>query len=449
MMSAHASLTTGDSLYVDGLYECAIDHYTSAICLSDERHVDDPDNADKPKTDRLTLRFLSLSHRSSAHYFLSQYKASFSDAREAISLIDINRHDFERKNAPSGKLRYEQVAACHDRAARCAMALKEGEWTNEARGHWENAMTLAAMVENGEALVERYQLCIETLDVNTDSVEEKAKAKTVESAAKTEASSPVSKTITTEAAPLPTSKTATAAPSKSSSAQTPKYQYYQDDSWMKIQIMEPNLSSESCTVSIEPTSINVTVTKSRTTYTVIHGDLYESVVVDRCRTIFKDEKVLIKLKKVKSGDWYALLDDKNKKKKAPVEEEATASTASEEKTAESESIDESTNAKKTMPRPYASTKDWDAINRSLTQAEEAENPEGDEALNKLFKQIYANASEDTRRAMVKSMQTSGGTVLSTNWDEVSKADYEKERVAPKGMEWKNYEGDKLRMKEDD
>jgi suppressor of G2 allele of SKP1 len=38
--------------------------------------------------------------------------------------------------------------------------------------------------------------------------------------------------------------------------------------------------------------------------------------------------------------------------------------------------------------------------------------------------------------MVKSMQTSGGTCLSTNWNEVEKTDYEKERQAPKGMEWK-------------
>lgn len=31
---------------------------------------------------------------------------------------------------------------------------------------------------------------------------------------------------------------------------------------------------------------------------------------------------------------------------------------------------------------------------------------------------HLQADEDTRRAMVKSFQTSGGTVLSTNWDEV-------------------------------
>jgi len=70
-------------------------------------------------------------------------------------------------------------------------------------------------------------------------------------------------------------------------------------------------------------------------------------------------------------------------------------------------------------------KDWSQL-EAEADAEEAK-PEGEEALMSLFRNIFKGGSEETRKAMVKSFQTSGGTVLSTNWGEVEKTDYEKEK----------------------
>jgi len=81
---------------------------------------------------------------------------------------------------------------------------------------------------------------------------------------------------------------------------------------------------------------------------------------------------------------------------------------------------------------------WNKLDAEQKKEEEELKPEGQDAMDKLFKQIFRDATDDTRRAMMKSYQTSGGTVLSTNWDEVGKTDYEKNITPPKGMEVRHY-----------
>ncbi|VDO27631.1 unnamed protein product [Brugia timori] len=69
-------------------------------------------------------------------------------------------------------------------------------------------------------------------------------------------------------------------------------------------------------------------------------------------------------------------------------------------------------------------------------AKEADDDEEKGDVNVLFQKLYKDADDDTRKAMVKSYTESGGTVLSTNWKEISKK--RTEVRPPDGMEFKKW-----------
>jgi len=109
----------------------------------------------------------------------------------------------------------------------------------------------------------------------------------------------------------------------------PKYQYYQSDAVMTISILESNVQPENLSVKYGGKSDHLTVILSKlnhsssstnnhnhdaspdthslyTDFTVICGTLFDAVDVPKCTIKFKDEKVLIKLKKKQKGDWHEL-----------------------------------------------------------------------------------------------------------------------------------------------
>lgn len=94
------------------------------------------------------------------------------------------------------------------------------------------------------------------------------------------------------------------------------------------------------------------------------------------------------------------------------------------------------NVPKVNVPPPIHKQNWDKIAKEVEKNEESE-AQSEEALNQLFKKIYSNASPEVQKAMNKSFSESGGTVLSTNWDEVSKGKVDVK--PPDGTEFRKWD----------
>ncbi|KAK7207040.1 SGS-domain-containing protein [Myxozyma melibiosi] len=100
---------------------------------------------------------------------------------------------------------------------------------------------------------------------------------------------------------------------------------------------------------------------------------------------------------------------------------------------------EASSAPPALPSAYPSSKgakDWDKVVVEEI-GDKQEEVEGGDPASFFFKKLYADADEDTRRAMMKSYVESNGTALSTNWSEVKKETMK--TSPPSGMEAKNWD----------
>ncbi|KAL6447346.1 hypothetical protein ACFW04_001522 [Cataglyphis niger] len=182
-----------------------------------------------------------------------------------------------------------------------------------------------------------------------------------------------------------------------------KHDWYQTETHVIVTILAKN--TENVKVAYEENALSVSAKLPSGNEYSLELDLAHPIVVEQCTHKVWPSKIEIKLKKQDDLRW-AILEGN------PVEQ----------------------NKVKPIPNVY---RDWDKVEKEIEKQEAAEQPEGDAAINALFQQIYGKGSDEVRRAMNKSFLESGGTVLSTNWEEVGHGTVE--RKPPDGMEWKSWD----------
>jgi suppressor of G2 allele of SKP1 len=222
-----------------------------------------------------------------------------------------------------------------------------------------------------------------------------------------------------------------------------KHQWYQSQTHVTIEVLAKGVDPEAVEFDLRPDAIRVTVRAYSASSSPSDPPPYElslrlfgDVAPERSECKVTPAKLEMRLEKAEAIQWTDL-----------TREAREAGGENARPTQPNNFSDPSRFASGGAPRAYPSSfsasarqrapTDWDALEAELKAEEAEEKPEGDAALNKLFQDIYGKADDDTRRAMNKSFQESGGTVLSTNWGEIGAKKTEVQ--PPTGMEAREYE----------
>ncbi|XP_076822820.1 protein SGT1 homolog [Clavelina lepadiformis] len=193
----------------------------------------------------------------------------------------------------------------------------------------------------------------------------------------------------------------------------PRYDWYQTDSHVVVSILVKKLAKEHVTASYDSQSLRVRIFPPDQAEMRLDLFLSNQVIPEKCHTKVSPSKVECKMAKSESSRWPSL---------------------------EGDGTIEAVPVNPVQVHQYPSSahyRNWDKLVCDIKEEEKNEKPEGEAALNQLFQQIYRDGSDETRKAMNKSFMESGGTVLSTNWNEIGKDKVDVK--PPDGMEYKKYE----------
>ncbi|KAG0243005.1 SGS domain-containing protein [Mortierella sp. GBAus27b] len=208
------------------------------------------------------------------------------------------------------------------------------------------------------------------------------------------------------------------APVATPSAFRARHEWYQNDEFVTITIFIKGIKDHNL-VQVDFTTTTLSVSVKMPTgsdYSLELDPLSHPIVLGKGNSEYTvlNSGIEIRLKKALTGlRWGALEgDDANASSMATINAAATPA----------------------YPTSSKKAKNWDALEKEASKEEDK--ADGDKALNQLFAQIYKDADDNTKRAMMKSFTESNGTCLSTNWDEVSKGTVETR--PPEGMVAKKY-----------
>lgn len=221
----------------------------------------------------------------------------------------------------------------------------------------------------------------------------------------------------------------------------PRYDYYQTPTHVILAVYIKGQSPDQVSVSYTPTTIVIVLPdddgplKKRVKFDPLYAPIHPDQTTHRVLS----SKIEIKLAKATADNWAGILSTGSQSPNLinpPASFQPASSTLPPAVPAETAAPAVSPDT--ATPGPSGRTskpkKNWDKIEDQDDEDGGSKDPNagGDAALQKLFSSIYANASDDTKRAMIKSFTESGGTTLSTDWDSIGK---EKTPIRPpEGME---------------
>eukprot|EP01090_Pellita_catalonica_P016108 TRINITY_DN4536_c0_g1_i1.p1 TRINITY_DN4536_c0_g1~~TRINITY_DN4536_c0_g1_i1.p1 ORF type:complete len:395 (+),score=110.56 TRINITY_DN4536_c0_g1_i1:48-1232(+) len=384
---AQEAYQEANALFVDELYQEALEKYTKAISLNAGNSAD------------------CYIKRSACQYKLKKYTDAVADASTGIKLDPSNINGHLRKGIACFYLdEFETAKDAFEAGLKIKPNPKES--------------TFQTWIRKCDAEIEEED--DEDVEMETTSTQDKMETSVAQTADDDDLPPPL------ETAAPSDSKMETDTPAKTEPVNIIKnpdltglpvgdfvipkkervsHTWYQSNEYIHIDFKAAGLRDRDVDIEYQDNAIEVSLTLEDSVDWVYDKVLGGKIVPKECSYTVTPHKVELKLKKEKAEQWTSL------------EAGGGAGAAL---------------GPKHMYPSSKGAKNWDKIAAGIPD----EKLEGEQALNSVFQQIFKNGSEEQRRAMIKSFTESDGTVLSTNWDEVGQKKVD--GSPPKGMEKKSW-----------